>query len=100
VKLLSSNQPPRFELPVTDGKGRITREWYRYLVNLGNSQNNSATSSDDLQSFQNADSAGAEALALKALKRINDMDGQFLLGQDQPQKPDNDLMAFWPGNQI
>lgn len=100
---MSSNQPPRFELPVTDGKGRITREWYRYLVNLGNSQNNSATSSDDLQNFQNLDSAGAESIALTALNIANKAlanDGQFLLGQDQPQKPDNDLLAFWPGNTI
>lgn len=100
---MSTNQAPRFELPVTDGKGRITREWYRYLVNLGNSQNNSATSSDDLQNAQNMDQAAGDAIALAALSKAiaaQAIDGQFLMGLDQPQKPDNDLYAFWPGNTI
>lgn len=100
---MSSNIPPRFELPITDNQGRVTREWYKYLVNLGNSQNNSLTSIDDVQGFLNMDSSGIEATALSALIKASAalaLDGQFLMGIDQPQKPDNDLYALWPGNTI
>lgn len=95
-----SLQIPRFELELVDGNRRITREWYKAIVQIANSIGPSLTSVDDLQDFQNMDSAGIDALAIQALTRLQAIDGQFLMGLDQPQKPDNDLMAFWPGNAI
>lgn len=93
-------QAPRFELPISDKSGRVTREWYKFLVQMANSLGPSLTGADDLQNFQNLDAAGVDSLAIHALTRLKAIDGQFLMSIDQPQKPDNELMAFWPGNAI
>ena len=97
---MTSLVAPRFEIPIDDKGNRISREWYKFLVQLGNSNGTSLTSTQDVQIFQNQDSAGVEALIFSALNRLSVIDGQFLLSQDSAQKADNDLMAFWPGNAI
>jgi hypothetical protein len=97
---VSTNTPPRYELPIADNKGRISREWYKYLVALGISTDNSGTSADDLQNTANTDVAQAESLALTARKLAQDAAGLFLLAvpEDRKQVDDTSLLSWWPGD--
>lgn len=44
---MTSLVAPRFELPLVDNKGRVSREWYKFLVNLAKSVDSSPSSLDD-----------------------------------------------------
>lgn len=95
--------PPRYELPIVqDEKGRISREWYKYLVLLGNSLGGSTTVGDDIQLSQVIDDASIEALALIAEKTALQAVAMFLLSEKDSQitPKDTSLLAWWPGNQI
>jgi hypothetical protein len=93
--------PPRYELPIDMAGNRITREWYKYLVILGNSIGGSTTSTDDQQLSQVTDDAAVESIALRASRDAKDALSMFLLnGDDKPQTPDASLLAWWPGNTI
>lgn len=91
--------PPRYELPIVmDEKGRISREWYKYLVLLGNSVGGSTSASDDQQLSQVSDDAAVEGIALKAQADAKAAFGFLLLGDhDKPQSQDTSLLAWWPG---
>lgn len=93
--------PPRYELPIDMAGNRITREWYKYLVILGNSIGGSTTSTDDQRLSQVTDDAALEALGLRARKEAKDALPMFLLGdQDRAIPQDTSLLAWWPGNSI
>lgn len=92
-------QAPRFELPISDKSGRVTREWYKFLVQMANSLGPSLTGADDLQNFQNLDSAAAESQAISANNAAKLAQSMILLlGEDQPKPPDTSLLAWWPGD--
>lgn len=116
--------PPRYELPIDMAGNRITREWYKYLVILGNSIGSSTTSTDDQQLSQVTDDANIESMVLTAKKRADDALGSSLLQdteataltalqqarsalglfllveqQDKATPPqDTSLLAWWPGD--
>ena len=85
--------PPRADLPLTDSSGRITREWYKYLVGLERAQ----TDQSDLLVTSQLDSAASDAIALSATAGK----GEHLLFApcDPVATIDNTLLALWPGNQ-
>ena len=88
-----SLNPPRFELPVVGKDGKITREWYRYLVGVGKSIT-SATLEDDL-TLQATDADVSQAVAADRMAR--DAVLMASLGDyDKPQAPDSSLLAWWP----
>lgn len=94
--------PPRYELPIVqDDKGRISREWYKYLVLLGNSLGGSTTVSDDIQLSQYIDDAATESEALRAQNTALQALAMFLLTEkdSQPIPKDTSLLAWWPGDQ-
>ena len=96
---MSAPIPPRYELPIADSKGRISREWYKYLVGLGLSVG-SDTFSDDAQLSDNSDASAAESLGLTALKAAKDAQGLFLLTLQDDKKTvdDTSLLAWWPSD--
>lgn len=74
---------PRYELPIVDTEtGRISREWYKFLVQLGNSVSGSPTLSDDLVFLAETDDASA-ADGNDARPAISDIERQVTL--DDPQ---------------
>lgn len=105
-----SNIPPRYELPIADKQGRISREWYKYLVSLGIATGGATTSVDDLQF--SSDNAQIESMALSAQNTAKQALSLFLLGgedkplqldtsllmvpDDKKQIDDTSLLAWWP----
>ena len=57
---MSSPLPPRFELPVVDSKGVLTREWFKYFVTLASAagpwNNNGVGNATTAQLTSKADS--------------------------------------------
>lgn len=90
---------PRFELPLVDDQGRVSREWYKFLSQLVSAVGPSLTTSDDLQGFQNQDSASIEASVLRTAKIALKAEAFMLFGaEDQPKSVDTTLLALWPGD--
>lgn len=96
---MTSLTAPRYELPLIDiDTGRMTREWYKFLVQLGNSVGPSSTNTDDLRLFESMDASEAESRANKALKDAGTAISLLLYGSDDPVKsPDLSILAWWPG---
>ena len=78
-------------MPLTDSSGRITREWYKYLVGLERAQ----TDQSDLLVTSQLDSAASDAIALRATAGK----GEHLLFApcDPVATIDATLLAMWPG---
>lgn len=72
------SQPPRFELPFTDGKGVITRPWYRFLWDLASAAG-SLTVSTTSRILGRA-SAGAGAAEELTLSQVLDFIGSAAQG--------------------
>lgn len=99
---MSSLIAPRYELPVIDSTtGRMSREWYKFLVLMAKSVGTSGSSTDDLQLLSQGDASQAESLAVKALKDARDAANFMLLSMesDLPKPVDLSLLAWWPGDQ-
>jgi hypothetical protein len=96
---MSSLIAPRSELSIIDPRtGLVTREWYRYLVQLGKSLGASPTLEDDLNVQLATATADVEATALTALKASQDALASTLFQDlDKPTPPDMSLLAWWPG---
>lgn len=91
---------PRYELPLVDPEtGRMSREWYKFLAQLAKSVGTSPTTSDDLQLFENTDTAAVEALALRALQDTRNSPYLLFEPVDQPKAVDLSLLAWWPPDQ-
>jgi len=95
---MSTLIPPRYELPIIDAQsGRMSREWYKYLVQLGNSISGSPTLASDLTNLETADSAAVEAFSLTAMGLAREAESiAWLGGEDLPKTPDVSLLAWWP----
>jgi hypothetical protein len=85
--------PPKADLAIVDGAGRVSREWYRFLTALSRSVG-SDTLTDDL--ITQSDMSHVEALALQANAR---RDEHLLFAPCDPvATQDTTLLALWPGN--
>ena len=100
---------PRSELPLIDPRtGLISREWFRYLVQLGRSVGNSPTLEDDVSLQVTGEAAAIEGLALSALALAKTAESDALAAQsmaqllsafpeDRPVSQDMSLLGWWPG---
>lgn len=96
---------PRSELPLIDPRtGLISREWFRYLVQLGRSVGNSPTLEDDLALQVAGEASGIEGTALTALSIAKTAsDGatfaQLMTAFPEERQPPQDmsLLGWWPG---
>ncbi len=88
---------PRLEIDVIDKNGKMDRNWYKFFALMAKSIGPSLTNSDDLQATENTDAASAEAFALIALNIVKQQNFLLFTQDDQP-KPQDDIMAWWPGD--
>lgn len=94
---MSSIVPPRYELPLIEANGRISREWYKFLVLLAKSVGTSPTSSDDLQSAQNIDASSIESIATGAANAaVAASTLRLLEAVDLPIPTDASILAWYP----
>ncbi len=86
---------PRVDQPFTDGQGRITRDWYKYLVLLGNSVGPSLTAIQDVELNAVMDNAGQSPV--RALRKAETAEGLALLTY-KPQRPPApaNVFTYWP----
>lgn len=87
---------PRPDQPLVGANGIVNREWYKYLVLLGNSVGPSLTAIQDVQLDAMTEDASNEAQSLRALRRAEAAEGLFLLERDAPKPPDDNIFTFWP----
>lgn len=84
---MSIANAPRYEVPIVDlSTGHISREWYKFLVQLAQSVGPSPTNTDDTVIQLNADVASVESTALSAVKATSDALSAALLLQP-PDRP-------------
>jgi hypothetical protein len=88
---------PRYEIGVVDKNGNMSREWYKFFALIAKSIGPSLTNSDDLQATQNVDAAAIESIANQALNAVKSQLLLLMAPEDQP-KPQDNLMAWWPGD--
>lgn len=103
---------PRSELPLIDPRtGLISREWFRYLVQLGRSVGNSPTLEDDLNLQVAGEAAAIDGTALSALalaktaeadaqtaqSMANDAKLLALFQEERAVPQDMSLLGWWPG---
>ena len=94
---MSSLVAPRYELPLIDpASGRMSREWYQFLVRLSKAVGESPTSSDDVQLLDSTQSG--DAMALSALNTLS-KDILALYPLDPIPAVDTSILAWWPGDQ-
>jgi len=88
---------PRYEIGVVDKNGNMSREWYKFFALIAKSIGPSLTNSDDLQATQNLDAAAIESIANQALNAVKSQLWLLMTPEDQP-KPQDNIMAWWPGD--
>lgn len=86
---------PRYELPLLGTDGRISREWYKFLVQIANSIDRSGTSFDDLVTLQNTETF--ESVVLNLQNTLANTSPLLFESLDKPQPTDSTLLALWPG---
>ncbi len=85
---------PRYELPLLDpGTGQMSREWYKFFVQLAKSIGPSGTNTDDFRILES--SLPTDAAQPPKAASESDLFGS----PDLPQPPDVELLAWWPGAQ-
>lgn len=88
---------PRFELPLVDSRGRPSREWYKFLVQLAQAVGPSTTTADDVEFRDSMDIASVESLAVQAARLAKEAQELSLLQPDPPAaREDLSLLAWWP----
>ena len=95
---MGSLTAPRYELKLLDESGNMSREWYKFLVNLSKAIGSSGTLADDLQTTQQIELADMAGLIAQFTQRRDDF---MLFEKPDTGKPvDNTLLALWPGSAI
>ena len=91
---MSTLIPPRYELPILDPRtGQMSREWYKFLVQLAQAAGGSTSGVQDarLESEMNS----PEDLALTALSATHRQTALLLEPVDLP-KPKPQILEYWP----
>jgi len=89
---MSTLIPPRYELPIIDARTmQMSREWYKFLVQLAQAVGGSTSGTEDVQLDALSAITAAESLALAPKSGVS-----LFEPSDPPRIPDVSLLAWWP----